>query len=89
MMKKRFRSIKLHVDQLQTTDQFWEARAHIAVGFHAIGPDGQRYLSPECAGPAEVTAWADDMIHELEAIKREARHMKWGNRPRFSRKKSN
>jgi hypothetical protein len=32
--------------------------------------------------------WADDMIHELEAIKREARKTKWGNQPRFGRNKS-
>jgi hypothetical protein len=89
MMKKRFRALVLHVDKHQVTNEFWEVRAYIALGFHMIGPNGQRHLSPECVGPSEVAAWADDMIHELEAIKREARKTKWGNHPRFDRKKSN
>jgi hypothetical protein len=88
MTKRAFRTLILHIDKIQMTDEFWEARAHIAVGSHGVGPNGRNLLSPDCVVASEVDAWADDLIRELEEVKREAHKMKWGNHPSFDRAKS-
>jgi hypothetical protein len=82
MKSKALRALFLHVDKIQHTPEFWQARAHIAFGLHWVRPsDDLRFLSADCAGPTEVCAAADDLIRELEAIKQEARAMAWNNRP--------
>jgi hypothetical protein len=54
----------------------WRARCHIAVDSYSRD-NGDIFLSAECVGKGEVAHWADLMIKELEAIKREAAEMEW------------
>ncbi len=89
MKAKSLRALVLHVDKVPMAAEFWEARAYVAVGFHMIRKDGLLVLSPDCVTPNEVAYWADDLIRELESIKKEAQSIKWGNHPKFSKKRSN
>jgi hypothetical protein len=73
LKSKSLRALVLHVDKVPVVSEFWEARAYIAVGFHMARADGLRVLSPNCVTPTEVAAWADELIKELESIKKEAR----------------
>ena len=73
-------TLRLHVAKFDI-GKLWYTRAHIQASSFNRGPGGEIFLSPDCAGPTEVKAWADDLIKKLEAIKRKADKMQWDNRP--------
>ena len=75
-------ALKLRIQKIDLTDGtsgHWFARAHICVSGASTDPydDGRILLSPDCRTATEVEAYADDLIRDLEKIKREAKAADW------------
>ena len=76
MTYTKMRMFRLDVEKRPITDTIWENRVYIAIG--------EVVLSADCVTASEVHQAADDLIAELEHIKREASRMQWTNDPRFA-----
>ena len=64
------------------------ARAHIIIDDSCLieNDNGTIVLSAECRNPAEVEEYADQMIAELDKLKRKARVINWhGSVPKQAR----
>ncbi len=91
------KTLVLLVEKEPVTGDQWMGRAHIAVGLHVRDQQSRVLLSPDCVAAREVHAWADDLIKQLQGIKRQASRIQWDNHPsnpanrgrRNSRSKSN
>ena len=73
------KKIVLLADKEPVVGDQWMVRAHIAVGWHT---QDRVLLSPDCVSPLEVDAWANDIIRQVQEVKRQARRIKWDNHPR-------
>jgi hypothetical protein len=72
--------IILKVDKVPVVTDQWQAHAYIILGEEWREGDTVMF-SPECRTAGEVIAHADDLIQQLEAIKKTARRMAWDNHP--------
>jgi hypothetical protein len=75
-------ALKLRVQKVPVTPKSkqWQAVVHIVVASHATDNDGSILLSADCMTSSEVNYWADEMIKELDAIKKKAAKLAWDNR---------
>jgi hypothetical protein len=73
----RRRESRLAKDSIVNVSQL-VTRAHIVVGTRSRETQSEDILlSADCRTASEIDSYADQMIKELEAIKREARTMQW------------
>ncbi len=75
-------TFKLRKDRVQVTrGGQWQVKSYIALNWHGRLKDGETILTPDCRTAKEVKYWADELIKELELIKRKADRIKWNNHP--------
>jgi len=75
------RKVVLLVEKVPVVLDQWQAQAHIALGYYTQDAKVRVLLSPDCRTAAEVHTWADDLIKELQEVKRRALNVEWDNHP--------
>ena len=74
-------TLKLWVEKggVGKNPKIWDKTAYIVVGRHLTHAN-QILLSTDCDNPEEVANYADDLIKQLENLKKRAKKMRWNNR---------
>lgn len=84
----RVKRLVLLVEKVQMVPGIWEVRAQIGVGSHGKNRQGRIILSGECVSPIEIRGQADDLIKQLQDVKRLAARIRWTNHPKIPANRS-